>query len=162
MSDLSLDTVLRVQRRFDVPVARVYDAWSRPEAWKHWFCVPGEGYSGRMTDFDLAVGGHYRAEMRNPNQETICQFGDFQEVRPGERLVFTHNWEQPVFGEDVDLDETLVAVDFLDGGETTTVIVTHLGFPNDAIRDEHRWGWEGILDSLAAYLRSKVAGHGRP
>jgi uncharacterized protein YndB with AHSA1/START domain len=160
VTDISLDTVLRVQRRFDWPLDRVYDAWSRPEAWKHWFCVPGEGYSGKMTAFDLEPGGGYRAEMRNPSDETVVQAGIFQDVRPGERLVFTHVWETSVFGEDVDYDETLVAVDFDAAGEGTTVTVTHLGFPNEAVRDEHIWGWEGCLEALDRFLSRKTSRHG--
>jgi uncharacterized protein YndB with AHSA1/START domain len=157
MTDISLDTVLRVQRRLPYPCERVYDAWTRPDAWKHWFCVPGEGYSGRMTDFACEPGGAYRAEMRNPNDATVIQSGVFQAIGPLQRLVFTHLWETSVFGDDVDYDETLVAVDFEASGETTVLTLTHLGFPNEAIRDEHLWGWEGCLDSLERHLASKTA-----
>jgi uncharacterized protein YndB with AHSA1/START domain len=75
-----------------------------------------------------------------------------------ERLVFTHLWETSVFGNDVDYDETLVAVDFEAREDATVVTVTHLGFPSEAVRDEHLWGWEGSLDALARYLGSKSAG----
>ena len=159
MTDISLDTALQVQRRLPAACARVYDAWTRPEAWKQWYCVPGEGYTGRMTDFEFTPGGGYRAEMRNPNDETIVQSGTFQAIEPEQRIVFMQVWETAIFGPDVALEETLVAVDFEALGETTRLTITHVGFPNEAVRDEHLWGWEGCLDALERFLASKSAGH---
>jgi uncharacterized protein YndB with AHSA1/START domain len=157
MTDQTLDTVLKVQHHFDAPVARVYDAWTRPEAWKQWFCAPGEGYSGKMTAFDFEPDGEYRAEMRTPNHDTVVQSGAFLEIEPQRRIVFTHVWETPVFGDDVDYDDTMVAVSFKAQGDGCEVTVVHLGFPNEAVRDEHIWGWEGSLEALARYVESKAS-----
>ena len=159
--DLAPETFLRLESRFAAPLDCVFAAWSRPEAWRHWFCVPGEGYSGKMTAFEFMPGGTWRAEMRNPNQETLVPSGVFQVITPNERLVFSQIWETAVFGDDAPYDETLVAVDFAGNADATTLTVTQVGFDSEAIRDEQRWGWEGCIEALDRYLRSKIAAAGR-
>ena len=60
--------------------------------------------------------------------------GAFVEIRPPERLVSTFRWERGEWG----YPETLVSVDFYDKGDETTVTLTHEGFPDENMRDEHQ------------------------
>jgi uncharacterized protein YndB with AHSA1/START domain len=156
MSDTLPDTALRISRRLPVSHDRVFAAWSRPEALRHWFCTPGDGYRAKSVDLDFEVGGSYRATMRNPQDVLLSQFGDYVDIQVPNRLVFTMTWDPPIFGDD--LAETLVAVSFAEIGDVTKLTLTQVGFPDDTVRDEHVWGWEGCLDALERYLARKTVG----
>ena len=67
---------------------------------------------------------------------------------PPERLVFTFRWERG----DWDYPETLVSIDFTGEGGETTLTLTHEGFPDENMRDEHQGGWVECLNNLGAYL----------
>src|SRR4051794_1183307 len=129
MSDIAT-TALQLERTFAVPREQVFRAWSQSQALKLWFCVPGDGYVGLGVALDFAVGGSYRAEMRNPNEEVIAQVGSFLEIVPDERIVYTMTWDGLDLGEA--MGETMVAVSFADAAEgATAVTVTHVGFPDE-------------------------------
>ncbi len=156
MSEILPDTVLCLSRRLPFGRERVFQAWSRPDMLRQWFCSPGDGYQCLSIDLDFEIGGAYRATMRNPQDERISQVGVFQDIQPPERLVFTMAWDPPIFGDA--LEETLVAVTFTAVGDATEVSLTHVGFPDDTVRDEHVWGWEGCLEALSRFLARKTVG----
>jgi uncharacterized protein YndB with AHSA1/START domain len=73
--------------------------------------------------------------------------GEYTEVRPPERLVYTWTWEgEPELMRGS--EGTVVEVDFVDDGDGTLVVLTHRGFAHEEIRDMHGEGWRGCLDNL--------------
>ncbi len=155
MSDASLrvPTKLRVTRLFAAPRARVFRAWTRPEALKKWFRV-ADGFTTPIAEVDLRVGGGYRLGMQPPDSDTpLIVRGVYREIQPPERLVFTWRWE----GSPEAVPETLVTLEFLERGDQTEVVLTHERFADAEARDQHAGGWEGCLDGLAqAIAREEV------
>ena len=50
----------------------------------------------------------------------------------------------------MDIEETLVTIEFQDIGELSTeVILTHERFPDETAVNNHRQGWQGSLDRLS-------------
>ena len=45
-----------------------------------------------------------------------------------------------------------MSIDFTGEGDETTLTLTHEGFPDENMRDEHQGGWVECLDNLGAYL----------
>lgn len=75
--------------------------------------------------------------------------GEYQEIRPPERLVFTWSWEnRPDYGK------SLVTLEFLDNAGQTEMILTQERFPTTESRDAHNKGWVSCLDKLSEYLES--------
>jgi uncharacterized protein YndB with AHSA1/START domain len=57
--------VLRIQRTFDAPVERVFDAWTSEEVLRRWLRgMPG--WETPTAEVDLRVGGRIRIVMRDP------------------------------------------------------------------------------------------------
>lgn len=144
-----IEDVLRIQRVFNAPRAAVFQAWTDPEALKQWWGP--EGFSTPSADIDLRVGGRYRLEMRAPDGETAFLIGEYKQVEPPARLVYTWAWEdgsacgdghEPVKGE------SLIRVDFVDLGDKTEIILLHEGLPTAQSREEHHHGWSGSFDRL--------------
>lgn len=133
---------LRLTHRFQAPRERVFDAWTNPEVLRRWWAA-GPDWDTPEAVVDLRPGGGYRLSMRNPETDAVhTVIGEYTEVVPPERLAYTWRWE----GQDG--EETLVVVEFADAGGATEVVVTHRGFSNGGVRDEHEHGWRACLANL--------------
>ncbi len=139
-------TTLLIKRTFQAPREKVFAAWTGAETLKKWWGT--EGHTVPSVEMDVSPGGKYRVEMRTDEGESFYLNGAFVEIRPPERLVFTFRWERGEW----DYPETLVSIDFSGEGDETTVTLTHEGFPDENMRDEHHGGWDECLDNLGAYL----------
>ena len=139
---------LTVSRRYHATRERVFDAWTDPEIMKQWFSP--EGVTNPAIDVDLRVGGTYRVEMLTPDGRRPVAVGTYQEINRPERLVFTWAWENEA--DDAHTGQTLVTVEFLEHGDETEVVVTHVGFANEEGRKGHEDGWTGCLVCLEAFL----------
>jgi uncharacterized protein YndB with AHSA1/START domain len=87
------DRELVVTRTFDAPARLVWLAWTTPELLKRWWAPRSLGVSLYECDNDLTVGGRYRfAFGRDPKQPMVFS-GEYSEVMPPARLVFTQIFE---------------------------------------------------------------------
>jgi len=137
------DTELRLERRYDAPADRVFEAWTNPEVLRRWWAA-GPDWECPQAEVDLRVGGRYRLAMRNPEGETHVVVGEYTAISAPDHLAYTWAWEGG------DAAETLVSVDFRPDGDGTTVVLTHTGFPDERAREMHAHGWTGCLDNLGA------------
>lgn len=142
----SADTILTISRTFPAARERVFQAWTDPEALKHWWGA-GPGFTAMVAEVDLRVGGRYRLSMKPPEGDAVyVSTGVFREVRPPSRLVYTWAWEG------TGGPETLVTVEFHERGTATEVVLTHEQFVDAKMRDEHAQGWNGCFDQLDRHL----------
>lgn len=147
MKTAASGTALRLERSFDAPRERVFAAWTDPELLRRWWAA-GPDWDTPDAQVDLRVGGRYRLSMRNPESGDVHTVaGEYAEIAPPERLVYTWAWEG--MGGD-----SRVEVEFLAEGERTTVVVTHTGLADDTDRHNHAHGWNACLDNLAARVLS--------
>src|SRR5262249_44727272 len=59
------ERVLRIERSFDAPVEKVFEAWTSEEVLRRWLHgMPG--WETPTADVDLRVGGRIRIVMRDP------------------------------------------------------------------------------------------------
>jgi uncharacterized protein YndB with AHSA1/START domain len=82
------DQEIRMTRLFDAPRHLVFEAMTRPEHVKQWWGRLGEGYSVPVCEIDLRAGGAWRFVNRHPKGEATF-YGEYREVTPPSRLVFT-------------------------------------------------------------------------
>jgi uncharacterized protein YndB with AHSA1/START domain len=82
--------------------------------------------------------------MRSAEGTDYTMRGVYREVTPPERLVFTWCWQE---GE-MEGVETLVTVEFHDRGESTELVLTHVGFPSQAQCEGHSQGWSSSFECL--------------
>ena len=141
----SLPLTLTARRVLSAPPARVFRAWTEPAQLRLWFAVAA-GFTTPLAEVDLRVGGRYRLGMQPPgNAQVLVVWGEYQEISPPERLVFTWQWEGAAPAERV----TLVTVLFNPHARGTELVLGHTGFASTASRDEHADGWAGCLEQLA-------------
>jgi uncharacterized protein YndB with AHSA1/START domain len=137
---------IRLERTFAAAAAEVFEAWTSPEMLRRWY-PPGSDWETPVAEVDLRVGGRLWIVMRSPDGEEFGGGGEYREITPPARLVFTWEWDRP------DAEPQLVEVDFEDHGDgTTTVVLMNRGLRDDADRMAHVDGWEGSFDNLDRVL----------
>lgn len=140
---------LRLERTFGASRARVFEAWTHPEVLRRWWGA-GPTWTSPSIDVDLRPGGRYRLAMEDPDAGAVYVVGgEYLEVSPPERLVYTWQWETP--GSPSGDLTTTVTVEFHEAsGDRTTVVLTHTGFADADQRDRHSEGWQACIDNLDA------------
>ena len=140
--------VLRVERTFNAQPHAVFEAWTSANVLRHWW-APGPDWETPIAEADVRVGGRLRIVMRSPDGEEFGGGGEYIEVTPPERLVFTWTWE----GHEGHEGSQLIEVDFSDKGDgTTTVVVTNRGLRDAESKESHLEGWQGSLANLERVL----------
>jgi len=140
-------TSLEVTRFINAPPARVYKAWTDPEQLKQWWGP--EGVKTRKFIADARVGGKYRWELFNQEGEEMTVFGEYRELQPGKKIVWTWQLEED---EDWKNHNSLVTVEFFDREGGTELRLTHEKLPTKESRDDHEQGWNSVLDKLEKFL----------
>jgi uncharacterized protein YndB with AHSA1/START domain len=136
---------IRIERTYAAPAIEVFEAWTSAELLRRWY-PPGADWDTPVAEVDLRVGGRLRLVMRSPDGEEVGGGGEYREITPPTRLVFTWAWDRSDVGEGVQL----VEVDFSEHPDgTTTVVMTNRGLADERSRESHREGWEGSFDNLA-------------
>jgi uncharacterized protein YndB with AHSA1/START domain len=138
------DLTLVVRRRIQAAPERLFAAWTEPRQLRHWWGP--EGVVCVDAEVDLRVGGRYRIGNRLPDGRVLWIVGQFEVVEPPHLLTYT--WSVEGAGPVTER----VTVRFEAAGQSTEVIVTHQRIPSDAVRDEHRRGWEGCLAGLERHV----------
>jgi uncharacterized protein YndB with AHSA1/START domain len=72
--------------------------------------------------------------------------GEYVEVVPNERVVFTFGWDMP--GNPITPGSTQVEITLTPDGSKTLVRLVHSGLPDDAT-EAHTRGWDHYLARLA-------------
>ncbi len=78
-----------IHRSFDVSVARMYDAWTRPEQMMQW--TPPTGSTMAFLHADIRPGGSSRYVMSNPHF-TMWGRAAYQELDAPRRLIYTQEF----------------------------------------------------------------------
>jgi uncharacterized protein YndB with AHSA1/START domain len=145
---------LHLRRRLFASPAAVFDACTDARQLAEWwgphgFTVPG-------VDLDLRVGGSYRIAMQPPDGALFHLSGEFREIDPRARLVYSFRWEDP----DPEDRETVVTVSLRDLGESTEFGLVQTGFATERRRALHEAGWTDSLDRLEQVLASRTSAGG--
>lgn len=122
---------------------KVFAAWTDPEQLRQWF-GPSEKYEVRLAEVELRAGGRYRLALRSPDGADVAVSGEYKEIVPGEKLVFTWRWDH----SDEAFPDTLVCVELRDHDGGTEMHLTHSLFSEEKQVEMHTQGWIGCLERL--------------
>ena len=86
--------------------------------------------------------------MQPPDGEAFHLRGEYAEVDPPRRLVYTFEWEEP----DPDDQKTVVTLSFLDDREGTKLVLDQGPFATEARYALHEAGWTETLGRLERFL----------
>ncbi len=130
-----------ITRVFDAPRRLVFEAWTKPEHLARWWGPRRLTLS--VCEMDFRPGGAWRFVLRAPDGTDYGFGGEYREILPPERLVYTFRFDGAPGAEAV---ETLTFVEN-DGKTTVTNSMLHTSVEN---RDAHvRSGMEeGVLQTM--------------
>ena len=121
------DHEIRMTRLFDAPRHLVFEAMTKPEHVRRWWGCLGDGYSVPVCEIDLRLGGRWRFVNRHPKGEAAFH-GEYREITPPSRLVFTEIFED--FPDTV----SVVTTEFADENGKTRMTAT-VQYPSKDVRD---------------------------
>jgi uncharacterized protein YndB with AHSA1/START domain len=147
---MSNDLTLLIEREFDAPPERIFDAWTNPDSPVGWWGP--KGFSHAANESDARAGGHWRMSMRGPEGRVHSSSGVYLEFEPPTRLVMTHGWDS-----DEPRHETQISVTLIDLGGRTLMRFEQTGFASPTARDGHRGGWNSAFGGLEEALRRMPA-----
>jgi uncharacterized protein YndB with AHSA1/START domain len=120
---LPADTQMLITREFDAPRHLVYKAWTTPELVKRWW----HANRGTVTiaEVDLRVGGKWRSVMVTDGGFEVGFHGEYREIVPNERLVYTEVYEGAPLMADGQEDAAINNVTFVeqDGRTRMTALI---------------------------------------
>ncbi len=142
--------VLDLEYTLDAPPEEVFRMLTEStELVKWWgphdFTIPA-------AELSLTEGGRYRFRMAPPDGEPFHLSGEFLEIDPPWRLVYTFLWEEPT----PDDRETVVDLSLGSTGEATRLLLSQGPFLTEERLDLHRSGWTESFEKLQAILNSRT------
>jgi uncharacterized protein YndB with AHSA1/START domain len=143
------ELVLHLERVLRAPPELVFRMHTEPDLLARWWGP--KGFTAPSVELDVRAGGRYRIAMQPPEGDRFHLSGEFRDVDPGTRLVYTFRWEPP----DPDDRETVVVVSLRSRGESTALTVDQEPFATAARRALHEQGWNDSLDRLDELIRSR-------
>lgn len=160
---------IKIERVFDAPREKVWDAWTNPEIIKKWWGP--EGFTCPYVKIDLRVGGIYTYGMKGPEgsewDRDMYSSGLFKEIIPHEKIVVTDYFsdkegnkiEPSKEGQSTDFpDEMNATILFEDLGSNRTKLTIIYPQPeNEAqfeamIKSGMKEGWMSSLDKFEKAL----------
>jgi len=140
-------TSLEIVRFINVPADRVYNAWTDPAQLREWFGP--ENVRTRNITVDACIGGKYRWDLTSPDGEEMSAFGEYKELVPGRKIVFTWQWDDDEAWEN---RTSVVTIELFERQGGTELRLMHEQLPSEESRDRHNEGWSSLLDRLEQFL----------
>lgn len=140
--------VLEMTCVLNAPGEQIFRSLTEPAKLARWWGP--HGFTTPEIELNLTVGGSYRFTMQPPDGDPFHLSGQFLEIDPPSRLVYTFRWEEP----DPDDRVTVVALTLHAIGDATKVVLSQAEFATDARLDLHRRGWTDSLEKLRELIES--------
>ncbi len=145
-----MPSTVRLHRVLTAPPERVYRAFTDPDAMAKW--LPPHGFTGKVHQMDVRVGGTYRMSFTNFTTGHAHAFGgEYLEVVPNERLRYTDKFDDPNLPGVMETTITLRAVSC--GTEITAV---QEGIPDMIPAEMCYLGWQESLQLLAQLVNPEI------
>ena len=149
------DREVVVTRTFDAPARLVFEAWTKPELFEQWWVPRSMGMTLRSCELDVRTGGKYRLVFGDDPANPMAFFGEYLDVVPNQRLVWTN--------EESGADGSVTTVTFEEKDGRTMLVMSEL-YPTKEALDAAGTGAQeamnetfGQLDELLASLASTAA-----
>jgi uncharacterized protein YndB with AHSA1/START domain len=126
---LPTETQILITREFNARKDLIYRAWTTPDLIKRWW----HAKRGKVTvaDVDLRVGGAWRWVMVTDDGFEVAFHGEYREIVPNERIVYTEVYEGVPGGDDAPV--VIIMTLHETQGRTTLTQLTQT--PSQEVRD---------------------------
>jgi uncharacterized protein YndB with AHSA1/START domain len=139
----------------ETAVRREISIAARPETVWEFLVDPEKAtrWMGTSASLDPRPGGEYRVEVISGNVAA----GEFVEVDPPRRLVWTWGWTDESQSP-VPVGSSTIEIDLVPEGDGTLVRFTHSGLPDAEATQKHAHGWDHYLERLEIVARGDDPG----
>lgn len=135
---MSKESTLTVTRTINADKETIFQALTDEKIMEKWFFAGPDGWSATVKS-KAAVGEKYKIDMHGEN-DTYTHTGEFREVVPNEKIVFTWNSKA--------VQDTVVTITITEQEGATEVKLVHEFMPNKEMIENHTQGWTVILGRL--------------
>lgn len=130
---------------------KVFRAFVEPDAIASW--LPPFGFLCTVHELDARVGGKHRMSFRNFTTGKSHSFGGtYQEVIPGEKLVYTDSFDTPNLPGEMTVTVVLKAVSV-----GTDIAIEQKGIPDLIPGEACYLGWQESLRKLAKLVEPDIS-----
>lgn len=130
---------------------KVFRAFVEPDAIASW--LPPFGFLCTVHELDARVGGKHRMSFRNFTTGKSHSFGGtYQEVIPGEKLVYTDSFDTPNLPGEMTVTVVLKAVSV-----GTDIAIEQKGIPDLIPVEACYLGWQESLRKLAKLVEPDIS-----
>ena len=151
------DREITVERTFDAPRELVFKVWTDPYHVAQWWGP--HGLSIPVSKVDARVGGIFEVPMLTPDGTLLPSVGEFREVVPHERIVFTSNL---VSAEGETMIEVVNTVTLEEAGNRTRMTLhVKVLYADPRVADKigsMDQGWTESLERFAAEVARSAGG----
>ncbi|PKR87921.1 polyketide cyclase [Pleomorphomonas diazotrophica] len=145
-----MTSTVKLHRVFTAKPDKIYRAFVEPDALASW--LPPNGFTCTVHEFNPTVGGGHRMSFRNFTTGASHSFGGtYQELVPGERLVYTDSFDDPGLPGEMTVTVSLTAVSV-----GTDVTIVQQGIPDIIPREACYLGWQESLRKLAKLVEPEI------
>ena len=143
-------TTLRFHRVLAAPPAKVFRAFTEPDAMERWF--PPNGFTATVHHMEARKGGTFRMSFTNFTTGSKIYFGGtFLELVPNERIVHTDRFDDPNLSGEMTV--TIVLKPVFCG---TDLQITQEGIPEMIPVEACYLGWQESLVLLAKLVETEI------
>ncbi|HEY7933263.1 MAG TPA: SRPBCC family protein [Solirubrobacteraceae bacterium] len=142
-----------IERTYDAPPERVFDAWSDPAAKARWFGPPEKPEGAYSLDF--RVGGSEHLSIALPDGPLYSFDAVYQDIVAGQRILYTYDMHK----DQARISVSLATVEIEGVGAGTRLTLTEQGVFLDGLDTsaEREHGTNVLMDTLGGYLLSSRA-----
>lgn len=134
-------TMITVSAAINAPVAKVWDAWTKPEHITKWNNASEDWHTPKAEN-DLRKGGAFSSRMEAKDGSMGFDFGGvYDDVKNHELIAYTMG------------DGRTVSILFESEGNTTNVTETFEAESSNPI-EMQQGGWQSILDNFKQYAET--------
>ncbi len=145
-----MPSTIKLHRVLAAPPARVYKAFIDTDARCKW--LPPNGFTARMHESDVRVGGKYRMSFTNFTTGSSHSFGgEYVELVPNERIRYSDKFDDPNLPGSMNVTVILKKVSV-----GTEVSITQEGVPDVIPPEACYLGWQESLTQLKALVEPEI------
>ena len=145
-----MPSTIQLYRVLSAPPERVYRAFTDPDAMVKWY--PPHGFTCKVHELDLRVGGSYRMSFTNFTTKKAQSFGGkYLEIKPNELLKYADKFDDPNMP-----GEMHVTVSFRKVIGGTELKITQEGIPDAIPAEMCHMGWQQTLQLLMQLVEPEI------
>jgi uncharacterized protein YndB with AHSA1/START domain len=141
---------LHLERSYPVAPPALWRLLVEPELLVQWWGP--HGFTSVVEQWEVHPGRAYRIAMRPPEGSEFHLRGEFREVVPEERLVFTFVWEEPQ-PDDV---PNVVTITLRDDAAATVMTIDHGPFMTEERSAPPRAAWTDTFEKIESLLAAGI------